>query len=400
MAKRILFITTLNLASNPRLVKELNLALQHDFEVELICFEFKNWSYEYDKELKEKYKLGGVRIHTIPAGRRPISDWLSSIIREKGSRLLSKFFLLKNKNLANAISRRNSLIINQLNNIARPGLVIGHNPGALYPTYLVAKKFKCAAGFDVEDYHPGEGNNFHLQYLIRQLMQEFIPQMDYVSFASPSIMAEILTISKGPAVVLPVLNFFPAEEFEEPKKVISGPVKMVWFSQNISKGRGLELILSIIKKFKGEVELHLFGNMDKRFYEEEIKNVETIFVHHPLSQIELHKRLSDFDVGLALEPAKDLNNRLALSNKILAYLQAGLYVLATKTPAQETFLTSLPDHGICFAPGTNDVAIFLKKIIEDIDDIRSKKRGRFLNFMHNNWTNESKKLLEQWNNIV
>ena len=400
MVKRILFITTLNLASNPRLIKELNLALKNDFEVELICFEFENWSYEYDLELKENFRLKGVRIHSIPAGRRPILIWLNSIMREKGFRLLSQFFQLKNKKLANAISRRNWLILKKLNATSSPALVVGHNPGALYPTYAFARKFNCPAGFDMEDYHPGEGNNLHLQHLTRLLVQKFIPAMDYVSFASPSFMEQMQPIIKRYSDTwVPILNLFPLSEFEEPAKVNSGPVKMVWFSQHISKGRGLELILPNIIKFKGEVELHLFGNINEKFYEDELKNEESIFVHKPLSQIELHKKLSEFDVGLALEPGKDLNNQLALSNKMLACLQAGLFVLATSTPAQEALLTSFPGHGICFDCKVNDMAIFIRKIIADIDDIRSKNKWRFLNFMHNNWETESKTLLKQWNNI-
>ncbi len=67
---KILFLTTHNLATNPRLLKEVELALANGNAVELICFEFNNWSYHLNEELKTR--LSNVKIHTINAGRNPI----------------------------------------------------------------------------------------------------------------------------------------------------------------------------------------------------------------------------------------------------------------------------------------------------------------------------------------
>ena len=65
--KKILFISTLNLATNPRLFKEIELALNADFEVDVVCFEFDNWSYEFNQQLKER--IANARLTTIRAGR-------------------------------------------------------------------------------------------------------------------------------------------------------------------------------------------------------------------------------------------------------------------------------------------------------------------------------------------
>ncbi len=401
LSKRILFITTLNLATNPRLVKEINMALQNNFKAEIICFKFSNWSADLDEELREDFQKQGVTIHSISAGKKPFFPWLISVIKEKKARACSRIIPLKPKTLADAVSRRNSLLLKHLTEVETPDLVIGHNPGALYPAYVAGRKFNCRTGFDIEDYHPGEGNDSQMQNLTRQLIQKVLPGMDYASFASPLIMAKVVNdgLSK-PARLLPVLNYFPASEFEPPCDPVTGPVKMVWFSQNISRGRGLELILPLIKKLNGILELHLFGNPDNAFYEDELKNIGNIFVHPPLSQKDLHKRLSSFDVGLALEPAKDLNNKIAVSNKILAYLQSGLFVLATNTPAQETLLASLPGHGVCFDYQINNIEIFINEIISVIENIRSKRKWRYQNFCTKNWENESLPLLQEWNNLV
>src|SRR6185437_13894999 len=108
--------------------------------------------------------------------------WFISVSKEKSARLLSKIFPLKNSALANAVSRRNVGLLAAVTKVSSADWVIGHNPGALWATLYAGKRLKCKTGFDVEDYHPGEGNDMHLQTLTKKLMQQVLPQMDYVSF--------------------------------------------------------------------------------------------------------------------------------------------------------------------------------------------------------------------------
>lgn len=397
MSKKILFITTHNLATNPRLVKEIELALQHEYKVEVIGYIFRNWSYEVNNELQQQFKKRGVQFHCIEAGRENKLEWFISVFKEKGYRLFSKLLSLQTCALANSISRRNTGILKALKKITSADWVIGHNPGALWATLSAGKKLNCKTGFDIEDYHPGEGDNFHLQKLTKKLMQQVLPNMDYVSFAAPLIMNEVKKdIGFDNCNWFTVLNYFPAQEFYSSHPELSGPAKLVWFSQHINSGRGLELILPPVKQLAGKVELHLYGNVNLDFKKEYLDNIENVFLHGTLSQKELHGKLCRYDIGLALEPAKDKNNELAISNKLLAYLQAGLYVMATGTKSQYTFLKDFPGMGICFDYKENDSEKVLLQILETIDSIRSSRQERLRNFKNNNWENESKKLLKVW----
>lgn len=397
MKKTILFLSTHNLSTNPRLLKEIRLALDNQFKVEVICFEFNNWSKQLNDDLLAEYKNKGVVFYVVPAGRENLFNWLWSVAKEKLSRGLAKVFRNENM-LANAVSRRSSLIISALQYVkAKPLMVIGHNPGALYATKIAAQKFNCKAGFDVEDYHPGEGHDIYLQNLCRQLMKRMLPKMDYVSFASPLIQESVeKDCNGGQSNWFTVMNYFAADEFSAPVSIIEGPVKMVWFSQNINRGRGLELVLPAIKKLNGLVELHLFGNAVETFYETELKLIPNLFVHLPLPQRELHQNLAAFDIGLALEPAKDRNNEMAVSNKMLAYLQSGLFVLASNTGAQENLISAFPEHGYCFDYKKNDSETALQQIIEQIEFIREKRQWRYNQFLQHNWETASLQLLESW----
>ncbi len=384
------------MATNPRLYKEIQLAVLKKFEVEVICFEFDNWSKAINERMK--LELGNTNIIAIPAGRSPLIPWLWSVITEAAYRLAGRFIPLPVPVLSQAVSRRSNLIIKDLGKVSRPDWVIGHNPGAIWPALRAARKFSCKVGFDVEDYHPGEGNDAYMQKLTRQLMTKILPQMNYVSFASPLIKQRVINDAGiAGASWFSLLNYFPAAEFKEPAKIKIGPVQMVWFSQNISSGRGIELILPAVKKYGNALELHLFGNLDAQFYETCLQGIHNVIVHKPIAQKDLHLALNEFDIGLALEPAKDTNNELALSNKLLAYLQAGLYVVATNTPAQQAFLNDLPAHGIYFDYKTNNPEAVLENVLNEITMIRSKKMIRYENFETRNWETASLDLLSAWN---
>lgn len=396
MSKNILFITTLNLASNPRVVKEIKLALLNSYSVEVICFEFENWSKGLNEKLKIQFE--NVKIITIPAGRNPFFSWITSVIVESVFRFFGKYISLPIPLLSQAVSRRSNLILKALKQVSQPDRVVGHNPGALWPTIFASEKFQCPAGFDVEDYHPGEGDNLHLKRLTRQLMMKVLPKMDYVSFASPLIMQAVKKdMNRAILNSVTLLNYFPAKEFKKPVILNSGPVKLVWFSQNINAGRGLESILPYLQQEFNKIELHLIGNLNSDFYETSLKLIPNIIIHDSMSQKSLHQKLGDFDIGLALDSVEDVNYNLTITNKMLAYLQSGLFVIVSNTKAQEIYLNDLHNHGVCFDYKVNDLGKVLNKVIAEIDIIRGKREIRYMDFNYRNWENESVRLLNEWN---
>ncbi len=172
---------------------------------------------------------------------------------------------------------------------------------------------------------------------------------------------------------------------------------MVWFSQHINFNRGLEQILPHLKAFDN-IELHLIGVLNHTFYNKVLKSIPNIICHEPIPQIQLHEMLADFDIGLALDMPVDLNRDLVVTNKILAYLQAGLYVLATKTSAQFALLNNYPEHGICFNPDSEDIRSTFERVSTTIHFIRNNKSLRFSAFHHNSWEQSALELLRMWKN--
>jgi len=400
--KTILFISTVNLTTNPRILKEIMLASSLEYEITFLGFWLGNWSDELDKELQQK--LPDVQFKYLQATRKPFMPWLKSTVIERSARLVSKIFTTGLKLNAFASSKRSVLLLQYLRNISAGNkkfdLVVAHTLGALYPAYWYAEKSDTKFAFDVEDYHPWEsikGNSTGEVGRRETILKQILPAANYVSAAAPLITKQINNLV--PAVnAITVYNSFPKAEFIMPVTIESEKLKLVWFSQNINAGRGLEIILEAWGNLKTSFELTLIGNLDEQFYDQHLRNHTDITIEPPLSQSQLHEFLSEFDIGLAIDvDREDDNRKLVITNKILAYYQAGLYIVATDTPAQQQFIDDNPEHGILIEQNAEAALKTLSAISTSKAEIRSSAETRFKAAAEFNWENESGLLLKTWN---
>lgn len=402
MKPHILFITSTSLASNPRCRKEINLALKLNYQVTYIAFDFPGWTREKERQIQNE--LNGVEKIYIPAGREKLMNWGISASFELLLRKAYKYISAKSL-ISFAVSRRSLQLIWVLKRLkAEPDFVIAHNSPAFYPAYYFSKKKEIPFAVDVEDYHPGEGNNNVLASLTIQLLKRILPFADYVSFAAPLIEEKIVSDVLPHKIKnsLIINNVFPESEFVSPIEVSnSSRLKFVWFSQNIDFGRGLEKIIPLFESFKEVIEITLIGNLREefsRFLKPFHSFVNTVT---PLSQHELHLSLRNFDIGLAIEPGKDVNNNLAVSNKIWSYFQAGLFIIASDTIAQQNFLQQFNQHGIIVNLYDKEkLQQEFMKIYEQRNILLAQKIERFEKAKAYSWEMESEQLKMKWKEIV
>ncbi len=397
---KVLFITTSNLATNPRLVKEIELASSIGFDIELIQFNLKNWSDKLTKQILTSYpKI--IQIE-IPAGRKPFFAWFFSSVLEKIFSYIPSF-LLPTKWLSISLNKRSYLINRHLNRISsKPDIIIAHNPGSFFSAMVLANKLNTEFAIDVEDYHPGETPSTWQSNRLKKLIIKTLPKAKYVSFASMLIMEQIesdlqeakLSIKRS----ILVDNVFPKSEFAEikPLSLDLSKLNFVWFSQNIDYFRGLEFIFTILDEFQNEVSLTLIGNIRNEFYQNEILHRSYIDLEEPKAQKDLHSILHNFDIGLALEMrATDMNRDICLTNKIWAYLQSGLFILSSSTKAQEQFIDQYKFHGeIIF--DIEKCKLQIQSLIRNKEQIRQKRGCRMRINNSVNWDVESQKLKSVW----
>lgn len=400
--RTILFVTTHNLATNPRIVKEIRLALSHQFKVKLLAFSFDGWSKPLNKQLLAELE-SQMEYHEISATRSPFIPWLQSTL----AFMYSKFILLFAKNNFNALStkanKRAYLIQKYLTkNKLDADLIVAHNPGSFYPACCYAKQHGISLGIDLEDFHEGETNDKSIQEEVKKLVDFILPKSAYISAASPLILKhsiENIMLKNIPSFV--VENYFDAAEFMAPINIDGEKLKLVWFSQHINYGRGLDKIIPIIKNHKDKFELHIYGNAHEHFVQQELEGVTNVKVYPAMIQKDLHQKLSEYDLGLALEEkSANANKNYALSNKILAYTQAGLYILASDTDAQKIFISNNPEAGVVTSFDVEELEVTFLKCFSDALNIRATKAKRYAAANSKNWQTESASIIAQWNRLT
>ena len=353
--KNILFITSTNLASNPRIVKEIKSCLEYGCNITVICFEFNNWSSDSDIEIRKQ--LSSVQFYILSAYRKPFFQFLASVIQEKIFRFLSFYFELNEKLLSIALSRSSVLLLRNIKKVRTADLIIGHNSAAMYPTLYAAKKFSAKSIFDFEDYHRGELLHSHWKSkLISNLENKCVPYFDSITAASPLISEAYENVFPGKKIHI-INNYFSKAYAKSQISVIEyTPIKLFWFSQNIGNDRGLEYIIEALKYFSNDAfVLTLLGNCSAEnlqyftniILKSGLATNQVIFLH-PVKEDEICKIASQHHIGIASEIAHVQNRDYCLTNKVFMYLLSGNAVLMSDTKAQKLFWQNHQDVGFCY----------------------------------------------------
>lgn len=402
--KQILFLTSTNLACNPRCLKEVRLMNDTNAQVTVVGFHLNNWTDEKEKDLRKE--LDRVGFYYLEAGRKPFFAWFQSTFLEKLSRLLQPLLPHSAFLAALAIDKRSYLLYEWIKSSKhRYDLIIAHNPPAFYAAAALAEKSRTPFALDIEDYHPGEGHKKIVRDSSAYLMRRFLKRTAYASYASPLIKKyAVQNVNDGDdRDALVINNTFPASEFisEGSEGPVSEKLQIVWFSQIIDYGRGLEKVLPWLDQFRDRIGLTLIGSMREGFFGREIKNREYIDCRGALAQIQLHQSLGAFDIGLALEDGTvDSNRNLCLTNKIWSYYLAGLYIVASDTKAQQLFLKARPQHGGCTTLSGDSFGKLMGDLIENLQSIRDGRKERLQAASAESWESESLLLKGKWAEIL
>jgi len=405
------------------LTKELNLALTKGFRVTALGFTLGNWgdtaSMGIRKQLENDHRdnFKWIELDATPSHW---FGWFLWGLSEKLARKIYPFF--KNNIFINALAntRRAVQLVRAANRSGfRPDLIIAHNMGTLYPAYRLGKIRNIPFIFDIEDYHPGESvskdkdnEKKRREFLLRKLL----PIAKAITSASPLIEKYTLNLIGGHPNHKVILNSFPDSEFSSPiiqKSNQEEPLKLTWFGQKIGPGRGLEQLFRALADLSkldlAPIYLTLIGDWDPKFkndvflpLQKTIDNTSfMVQTWEPIPQRELHLQLGHYDIGLAMELiGTDLNRQLCLTNKIMAYAQAGLYILATDTGAQSRFINQDPNRGVLCGQSSSEIHQALEKIIKNREAIISGKGDRYKNGRKLCWEQAATKLSGLWNDVI
>lgn len=374
----------------------------------VLCGHWAPWATQMDRKLLVSRRWSCRYVDGDPV-TKPLAYWHTRVRHGLSRRLIRRW-----KFRESSLLRRWALcrILPELEREALrtpADLYIAHYPGALPAAVNAARKHKAKVGFDAEDFHtefPALGECTSVEdCLVEEVERTFLPECDYITASSPFIAEAYENKYRIPRPTT-ILNVFPLSmrpaSFRPTRK--DRPLRIYWFSQTIGKQRGLEDAVRAMGALPGyDIELHLQGVPATGYLNKLLElatstgaNPNKVVVHLPVPPDDLIQIAAEYDVGLALEPGRDANNKMALSNKIFVYLLAGNAVVATATKAQRLLMADIPDVGFCYEPGDVDaLARCLKRWYEDRNALdRARRQAWDWGSRRYNWDIEKKKFLE------
>jgi glycosyltransferase involved in cell wall biosynthesis len=423
MPSKVCLVTPGHPSKNPRLVKEADALIEAGFEVMVVAGDYHPWGHDADEQYASReWKLERVTYgpmasplrRGVLAGRKRIAKMLL------GATPIDSEFLKQW-----AVHWAVPELVRRTRSVGSD-LYIAHNLPALPAAVTAAQDRRAKVGFDAEDFHRGQFKGHEMESLDAQLTrwmeEEYIPDCDYVTAAAPGIgeaYANILDISSATTV----LNVFPTSQMsghtpsEELDAEHSGRgMSLYWYSQTIGPDRGLETVVRAMGIARRKTQslppltLSLRGSWGAG-YEEELRSVaheaglDDKQIRHLDRAVpdQLVERAAQHDVGLALEQPGDLRARdLCITNKILAYLLAGLPVLATDTDGQRYVHEQVPGAvALCPVGNPDAMADRILRWAKSPDDLSGAAhaaeraaRERF------NWSVEKEKFLSEIRSVL
>jgi glycosyltransferase involved in cell wall biosynthesis len=149
-----------------------------------------------------------------------------------------------------------------------------------------------------------------------------------------------------------IRNVFPLQSRARPDLgPVGEPPALIWFSQTIGPGRGLEEFFAAWARTQAPSRIFLLGDLRVGYAASLLASLDPakrlcVTFLPPVTPGQLPARLTDFDVGLALELSSPVNRNLTATNKLFQYFNAGLAVIASDTQGQSEILRTAPDSGL------------------------------------------------------
>jgi glycosyltransferase involved in cell wall biosynthesis len=379
---KICLVTPAQPSVNPRLVKEADALSEAGYEVQVLCAHYIPWAHEADKVLLASRKWCCTYVGGTPA-RYCLPYWWTrlrhGVLKKAVSRNIKLPWVLRR------VPARVSPELMRVAKATRADLYIAHNLAALPPAVAAARKNRAKVGFDAEDFHSGMGESEQTTVLIESIERQYLPQCDYLTAGSPQI-AEAYAAKYQVSAPIPILNVFPLAERPSNFRAAmpNTPLRLYWFSQTIGAKRGLDDVVQAIGLLpECDIELHLRGDWQADYQNQLFALVKSCGIdkdkikgYNPAPADEMTCLAAAYDVGLALEPGKDENNKIALSNKVFTYLLAGNAVIATATKSQQALMETIGKTGFCYAPGeVQMLAAQLKRWHDDREALEQARRA-------------------------
>lgn len=367
---KICIITHTHLSRNPRVLKEALALAEAGYKVHLL-----NSIYSKVLAAADLALLNGASVHIEHIADLSENNFRSFFHRtvKKAGNLMIKYF---NWETCYALGYAPKLYIQKSKKI-KADLYICHQE---LPLYIGTKLLKAGlnVAFDIEDWHAEdllkEAVSSRPVKLLRKLEAFALKKGKYCTTTS-EVLAQQLAIRYHVQQPKVIYNSFQVDQqILKREKEIKFPIKLIWFSLNIGKGRGLEEFIKIVNRLRVAVEFHLIGETEPAYQQEIQKLIDrrfNAFFHPPVPTAQMEQTLSKFDVGLAIELHQPKNREFTITNKFFQYVQSGLPIIATNTSGQQEIFKKFNPGILIDFNKPDDIA--LEKWLNNLEAINTAK---------------------------
>lgn len=356
MRARICLVTAGHLATCPRIVKAADAFTAADYSVRVVSCRFVDWATRADEDMRRARRWSW---SVVPYNHSREHSRLWTGVRHRGARWLARRWPERAWPMAlvaRAYRRAHSELIRAV--VSEPVDLIYGGGGALAETAFAARRLGVPYGLDLEDLHCAEQGAEGVldNTLAERILHRVLQRAAFLTTASEAMAAEYERQFGVRSVV--VNNTFPrparAPEFS-PRQ--HEGLRLYWFSQTIGPGRGLEEAILAMGQAGIPGQLHLRG-VPVRDYVEDLRRLAShvgarldVITLDPARPDDMVDLCRGYDVGLALEQLTPRSRGVALTNKALTYILAGLAVVFTETPGQRQLAAELGDGAVVYPPG-------------------------------------------------
>lgn len=391
--KKICIISNQHLSKNPRVWKEAILLTTLGYNIVILTAWNSPEVLKQDYKLLADYKIKYVGVIDLIFNGKNTAKKLFIKIRKRFALEMKKRFNIDTSWLLGAGSKMFFKAALDEN----ADLYIVHVEFGFHIGQLLTKAGK-KVGFDFEDWYSQDYLVPGRPVKLLQHLESFALQYGKYCTCPSRSMADALkahhNIEKEISIIY---NGFSVQENKMienhfPNKIPS----LIWFSQTIGPGRGLETLIQSLEILDIPITLNLIGNCCIG-YDENLKSIfpfynkHTLFFYPTVPHSELLPLIAQNDIGLALENNFPGNKDTTVSNKILQYAQAGIKTLATNTQGQIEVAAYFPETiKIVTVNKPEEWAQQLKYLI---NSPKVNKREQFEIFIkHFSWEAQEKKL--------
>lgn len=401
MKKRICIISHTHLCRNPRVWKEALKLAASGYAVDILTVVYSDLLLAEDIQLLMNTGIGYEFYSDLR--RRSFNAFRDRLIRRLAVFFQAQFNLESRFSLGyNPIGLERRLKKNAYD------LYIMHQELPTVTGARLLKNLKIA--FDLEDWYsedllPAARKGRPIRLLKKA--EEQAVKCGASCYTTSRAMAAGLSTAYGssrmPAVIYN--SFHPATLLKRDRET-GGRIRLYWFSQTIGPGRGLEHFICGLAETGFSWELNLRGQISESYLahlKQLVNPRDRLNILPLLANDSLLDDMSNYDLGLALEPDSPPNKNLTISNKFFHYMAGGLPVIASDTAGHREIGEKHPDIVFLYKNGDSGD---LKSVLTQINSIFMPDRLKLTNQVKNTYTSyyawqlESEKLLQLIRNVV